>query len=180
MTLEQLSDLSQTIAAVAVVVSLVFIGLQMRQNDKTQRAVMHDNRLRVLRETALHISSPGVTDSYIKGSRADPDISETELTQYFFLSLVQDITRDEQYRQFREGLISAERWGQTQATLAVSMTMPGYRAVYQVNRFLFSPEFQKLVDGLMKEATPFNPDARMTAWKALAATERARVDGGAP
>jgi hypothetical protein len=137
MTLEQVSSISQTVAAFAVVASLVFVGIQIRQGEKTQRAVMHDNRLRQIRETALHLASPGVTPSFIKGSAADPEITQTEWTQFFFATLVQDITRDEQYRQYREGLIGAERWRQTHATIAGSMTTPGYRAVYGMNRALF-------------------------------------------
>lgn len=180
MTLEQISYLSQSIAAFAVVASLVFVGVQIRQSDKTQRAVMHDNRLRVLRETVLHISSPGVTDSFIKGSNADPDITQTEWTQYFLVTLVQDLTRDEQYGQFREGLISAERWRQTQATIAASMTAPGYRAMYPQIRFLLSPEYQALLDGLMKEVVPFDPRMRTEAWKSLAQAERARIGGASP
>ena len=44
MTLEQLSLISQIIGALAVVCSLIFVGLQMRQAEKTQRAAMHQAR----------------------------------------------------------------------------------------------------------------------------------------
>ncbi len=177
MTLEQISHLSQSIAAIAVVASLVFVGVQIRQSEKTQRAAMHDNRLRVLRETMLHIASPGVTESFIKGSRGDANIPEDEWTQYLLISLIQDITRAEQYRQFHEGLISADRWSQTQMTIAASMTLPGYRAIYQVNRPLLSAEYRALLDKLMSETVPLDPRMRIEAWKSLAATERARISG---
>ena len=99
----------------------------------------------------------------------------TEWTQFFFATAVQDITRDEQYRQHREGLISAERGQQTRATIAASMTSPGYRAVYQLNRPLFSAEFQALLDGMMKDIVPLDQDWRFATWKSLAKAERARV-----
>ncbi len=179
MTLEQISYLSQSIAAVAVIASLVFVGVQIRQSEKTQRAVMHDNRLRQIRETSLHLASPGVTDGFIKGSRGDSDISQTEWTQYFFAIIVQDITRDEQYRQFREGLISNERRRQTHSTIVASMTTPGCRALYPINRSLFSAEYQALLDGLAKKIAPLDPTYRFEAWKSLAAAERARISGAA-
>lgn len=179
MTLEQISYLSQSIAAIAVVASLVFVGVQIRQSDKTQRAQMHDNRLRVLRETMLHIASPGVAESFIKGSRADADISDVEWTQFFLISLIQDITRAEQYRQFQEGLISADRWAQTQTMIMANMTTPGFRAIYQVNRPLLSAEYRALLDGLLSETVALDPSVRIGAWKALAAAERARIGGAA-
>lgn len=175
MTLEQISYLSQTIGAVAVVASLIFVGVQIRQSDKTQRALMHDNRLRVMRETMLHISSPGVTDSFIKGSNADPEISQTEFTQYFLLTLVQDLTRNDQYSQYRDGLISAERWNQSKATIVAMMTAPGYRAMYPLHRALFTSDYQALLDGIMKETVPFDQAKRMEIWKSLAQTESARI-----
>ena len=178
MTFEQISSVSQSIAAVAVVASLIFVGVQIRQGDKTQRAVMHDNRLRQIRETALHLASPGVTDSFIKGSAAAPDITETEWTQFFFASLVQDITRDEQYRQFREGLIGSERWRQTQATIVGSMTTPGYRAIYRLNRPFFSPEFQSMLDAMLDQVSAQDPAKRFEAWKAFATAERAALTPG--
>jgi hypothetical protein len=44
MTLEQISYLSQTIAAVAVVVSLVYLAIQVRQTERNQRAMMQQVR----------------------------------------------------------------------------------------------------------------------------------------
>src|SRR5579872_1040726 len=43
MTLEQAASLSQIVAALAVLASLVFIGLQIRQNTKSQRVVAVDS-----------------------------------------------------------------------------------------------------------------------------------------
>ena len=41
MTLESVYFLSQIVAAVAIVASLLFVGLQLRHSDKTQRALVH-------------------------------------------------------------------------------------------------------------------------------------------
>ena len=41
MTLESIYFLSQIVAAVALVASLLFVGLQLRHSDKTQRALVH-------------------------------------------------------------------------------------------------------------------------------------------
>ena len=41
MTLEAVYFLSQIVAAVALIASLLFVGLQLRLSDKTQRALVH-------------------------------------------------------------------------------------------------------------------------------------------
>ncbi|MEQ1819723.1 MAG: hypothetical protein ABL871_14050 [Terricaulis sp.] len=179
MTLEQISYLSQSIAAIAVVASLVFVGIQIRQSEKTQRAAMHTSRLGQIRETAFHIASPGITEGYSKALDADPETTPTEWMQFLFTTMAIEITRDEQYRQFREGLIGEERWSQTKATIVNSMTAPGFRALYQINRAVYSDEYQALLDGLMKKIVPLSSSGRFEAWKSLAAAERARIGGAA-
>src|SRR5271170_2302085 len=54
MTLAEISQISQTVGSVAVVASLIFVGVQIRQNTKTTRAASHHavsealNRLNLL------------------------------------------------------------------------------------------------------------------------------------
>ena len=56
MTLEQASDLSQVIAAISVMASLVFVGLQIRQNTRSQRVVAVNS----LTAAAVAINVPGM------------------------------------------------------------------------------------------------------------------------
>ena len=44
MTLEEIYYISQIVAVIAIFCSLIFVGLQMRQSARNQRAVMHANR----------------------------------------------------------------------------------------------------------------------------------------
>ena len=41
MTLAELSDLAHAVGAVAVVASLIFVGIQIRQNTRATRAASH-------------------------------------------------------------------------------------------------------------------------------------------
>ena len=56
MSLEQASDLSQIIGALAVVASLVFVGFQIRQNTRSQRLVAVNS----LTAAAVAINIPGM------------------------------------------------------------------------------------------------------------------------
>lgn len=51
MTLEQISYLSQSIAAVAVIAPLVFVGIQIRQSEKTHGIVAEISAKRQARAT---------------------------------------------------------------------------------------------------------------------------------
>ena len=64
MTLEAVYFLSQIVAAAVIVASLLFVGLQLRQSDKTQRALVHQST--VQRTIALN---QRLTDAHIDRQR---------------------------------------------------------------------------------------------------------------
>ena len=64
MTLEAVYFLSQIVAAAVIVASLLFVGLQLRQSDKTQRALVHQST--VQRTIALN---QRLTDAHIVRQR---------------------------------------------------------------------------------------------------------------
>ena len=79
MTLEEIYFISQTIAAVAVIASLVYLALQTRQAAKNSRAAMHESRA----ATELHHIDT-MTDRefhpiWAKGNAAAADMSDAEI-----------------------------------------------------------------------------------------------------
>lgn len=54
MTLEQIFYLSQSVASVAVVGSLIYLGLQVRSAERSQRSIMQQGREDTKRTDAAH------------------------------------------------------------------------------------------------------------------------------
>jgi hypothetical protein len=76
MSLEQIFYLSQTIASVAVVGSLVYLGLQVRAGDRNQRALMQQGRAARASQASLATARPELARIWRKGWRETP-ISRT-------------------------------------------------------------------------------------------------------
>lgn len=57
MSLEQVFYLSQSIASIAVVGSLIYLGLQVRGADRSQRAVMQQGRADRASKAALTVAT---------------------------------------------------------------------------------------------------------------------------
>jgi hypothetical protein len=72
MSLEHLYYLSQTIAAAAVMASLIYLALQTRQAARNQRAQIHDSRALWLVEVIQKSIDPALHDVLAAGGRADP------------------------------------------------------------------------------------------------------------
>jgi hypothetical protein len=67
MTLEQIFYLSQSVASVAVVGSLIYLGLQVRSAERGQRAIMQQGRADRASNAALAIASPELARVFQKG-----------------------------------------------------------------------------------------------------------------
>jgi hypothetical protein len=74
MTLEAASFLSQIVAAFAVVASLIYLALQMRQTSRNQQAQMHQSRLHIVRDLALRLADPEFATTWRAGATAEPSM----------------------------------------------------------------------------------------------------------
>jgi hypothetical protein len=80
MTLEQTSYLSQTIAAAAVVVSLVYLAIQVRQAERNQRALMHQARTERGMVLAASMETPHFANIWVKVTSDDPDLTPVDVS----------------------------------------------------------------------------------------------------
>ena len=85
MTLEQIFYLSQSIASVAVVGSLIYLGLQVRSAERSQRAIMQQGRADRASNAALAIAHPELARVFQKGVAGDPTLTREELTQWMMM-----------------------------------------------------------------------------------------------
>jgi hypothetical protein len=74
MTLEQIFYLSQSVASVAVVGSLIYLGLQVRSAERSQRAIMQQGRADRASIAALAIASPELARVFQRGVAGDPTL----------------------------------------------------------------------------------------------------------
>ena len=68
MTIENISNIAQALAAVATVVSLLFVGVQIRQNTRATRAAAHHNVSNSLNElNLLFAENSDMTKIFVAG-----------------------------------------------------------------------------------------------------------------
>ena len=85
MSLEEVFYLSQSIASVAVVGSLIYLGLQARAADRGQRSIMQQGRADRVSKAWLTIASPELAVVWQKGMDADAGMTRTEVTQWLLM-----------------------------------------------------------------------------------------------
>lgn len=104
-------DLGQTIAIVAnlgVIAGIVFLGLELRQNNQLLRAdaIMTSIDTRVSRQDIV-LSNPSLPDWIAKNRRGEP-LSDSEKQVHVSLHSRQLLGWERDYRLFREGIMNEE------------------------------------------------------------------------
>lgn len=176
MTLEDINYIAQIVSAVAIIASLIFVGLQLRQTARNQRAVMHANRAESIRAMLRIKGDPAMARVLVAGSAADPDMASLDVNQYFFHCMDDLGSMHSQFLEWREGQIDAARWKITRAGLERLLESPGFRAVYMMWREAFAaPSFREIADPLLENAKGKTGGDQIAVWRALAAQERALI-----
>lgn len=172
MTLEEFYYISQIVAVIAIFCSLIFVGLQMRQNARNQRAIMHANRNQSIIESLRVMADPALARVLRAGAAASPDMDALEVNQFVFQTRATLSGMQHQFLEWREGMIDDVRWKITRDSLNVLLTAPGYRAAYLMWReYGATPQFRVVCDEMLQHSECRMPADTSATWHALAAQQ---------
>ena len=151
MNLEDAYFISQIIAAVAIVASLIFVGVQLRQSDKTQRAAIHQARTdRVMNVFAL-MAQPNVVALSAKVTHKPEAITPEELRVLHTMMGMTDVNYQEELWQHKIGLLDRETLERTQVASSDFFALPAVRALWMVvASVLDARHVEEIEKGLIK------------------------------
>jgi hypothetical protein len=159
MTLEQLSLITQIVAGVAVVASLIFVGIQIRQSTRTARAQIHQNITSGWLSIAPYISNnAGV---FAAGIAASPQefakLSDAE--KLTFLSIIFTFFKhyENMYFQYQCGHIEQATWDAWSTHMFLYFRQPGVQVWWAMRKNSFAPEFRAFLESparALAEPTP--------------------------
>ena len=149
MTLEDLGNVGEFVGAIGVVLSLLYLGVQIRQNTKSVRASTHHTTSVAGNAVQLAFAEAGVGELVLKAGRAYADLTPAERFRFTmlmraFLSFQEDV-----YLQHREGLLPDGVWDSRARTIIEALAQPGTRDWWERNRHIYSSVFQRAVAELL-------------------------------
>lgn len=149
MSLEQASYLSQIIGSVAVLASLVFVGLQIRQNTRSQRVVAVDSLSAAI--AAINVpamESPALGEALAKATRDWGSASrEQRIIAHYFLFSYFKLAENAWYQQ-RAKVLDETQWAGWATGARMFYHSPGVRSAWWPRRrHTYSPEFQAYLGG---------------------------------
>ena len=152
----KINDWLHVIGLFAVVASLIFVGLQMKQTDAIALSAIYQERAISSRETSLALAS---NPYFLSGSAKLYVGKQSELTAQEAIALEYDlgsylVTMDNYHQQYEWGFLSEAHWSSTIAGVKCSFEHPWYREVLKglMQGWMYRPEFHAAIDEVMADA----------------------------
>lgn len=174
MTLTDLSTVASLISSVAVLISLIYLAIQVRQAERNQQASIRQGRATRAVDIILAAGDPALSEALPKGVAGDAAITPGEFNQFAAIYGAFLASAEDTYLQYREGLISDSLYASFTGSWRQTMAQPGVRALWRLRRGGFESGFAAFIDTLMRETELAAPGDLVSAWKAEVAKEKPR------
>jgi hypothetical protein len=173
MTLSDLASIGSLISSVAVLVSLVYLSLQIRQAERLQQASIRQNRTTRIVDISYSLIDPSAAEAVSKGLVGAEDISATQLAQFTSYCRAAFYGAEDDFYQHHEGLLNESAFASYLNGVKGTMASPGFRAAWKRQRRSFGSDFVAFMDKLVAETPVSTLADPLARWKDDIAREKA-------
>ena len=152
MNWEAISGVAEIVGAIVVVVSLIYVAVQIKQNTQAIRYQTSQDLVKANSESAYLLSTnPELADIFQRGIFDRDALSPAEQLQfnayiYGYYNQVDFI-----FEQFSKGHVLESTWRKIEKELPVWISLPGVQTWWSEDKQRFSPEFARFMDRRIRE-----------------------------
>ena len=151
MTLEQAALIAQIVGVVVVAATLIYLAMQVNQGARQMRSEGRQAQL-TYDQTGVYKFVDFPELGRIFSQEEKPDFEEK--TQLFFWMIGQMRAREYEWLQYRNGAITRESWETYRGVIYFVLGTERSRALWQVCKDYFNPDFVEMVADMMKDVPP--------------------------
>ena len=155
MTIQDLGSLGELIAAVATILTLGYLAIQIRQNTRTLQASAlqsaNESAQRVLSAVSQNHENAEI---YHRGLGSFDELTPPERTHFTLMLLGIFSASEAMYWNQRSGLLAAEIWDREVKVIRFYLQTPGGRGMWRIGRALYSDSFAQFVDAELEQLKP--------------------------
>ena len=147
MNWDALGAIAELIGSIAVIVTLIYLSVQLRHNTKSTRLVSSQALTTTFSDFLGQLSSDSETANiYLRGLKDDSELTKEERFRFDTLILQMLRQADVHYHSFLEGAIPKGLWEVTEAGYMQVFSQPGARASWKRQSQFFSAAFREHVE----------------------------------
>ena len=156
-TLEQASYLAEIIGVVAVVGSIIYLAMQVKQSAQATRSetsnVVTSN---AMSQYHLFATDAELFDIMQRGSHDHDSLTNSERGRFYSMFFGALLHWQNLYYHWQKNELDAEGWAPWELLISDAMSLPGSKSAWAVRQQYFQKGYRQYIDGLMSR--PANPD----------------------
>lgn len=147
MTLETIYYIGQTVAVIAIIISLSFVGLQMRQNDRTAQAQIHQEIADAYNAMILTSAiDGGALFRAALSEKSIEEIDDQDLDNLSALLVTWFKWFENAYFQHKNGFLTDEYFEAYSRHLIAVYHRPAVQIWWRARGFVFAPEVRAILE----------------------------------
>ena len=148
MNWDAIGAIGEIIGAAAVVISLVYLGSQIRiQNGESRAAAVHQV-IEGYRSSIAALHEPEMADVWIQAMSDYDSLTDSQRLRFVVYLTVALRSFEDAYFQWREARLDVEIWHGLLSPLVDVKSTPAFDRFWAIRRHHFRPEFADYIDAL--------------------------------
>jgi hypothetical protein len=156
MNLSDLANLGEFVGGLAVIATLIYLAMQLRQNTRALKSATLANNTSIWASMLVDLGSGDKLQAYLHGSSGSRSLPPDEFLQFFLFCRALFVSFENQHHQYQQGMLDQAIYaGYERSFQAQILSMPGFRRYWEKYSNEFSPSFQARVKEMLLDL----PDA---------------------
>lgn len=144
------SSLAEIVSAVAIVISLIYVGIQVTESTRAVRSATANETAATISNWYMTLgASPETAETYARAMEDPESVSRGEFLQFMYLSHGILTQYQAAYYTSEEGTLDVELRESLTNVIAGVREMPGFLTYWSQRRTLFEPGFREFIDDLL-------------------------------
>ena len=141
MSLSDLANVGSFISGAGVLVSLIYLALQVRRAEKYQQAIMQQGRAARVSDYFMRLTDPALAAVILKGQSGDENLSPVEAQQLFLVVRAVFLGFEDSFLQQRAALLDRDAVESGRRAIKSVLAVPSHRAMWKILQSAFPPSF---------------------------------------
>jgi len=185
MNITDLAHIADIVAAIGVIGSMIFVGVQVRQSTQSirsatlqQQANQRDKYASEWERAYAILSDPKVVSTFPK-ALAGRDLEKAEFGQFFLSCQTMLIRLESLHYDFQQGLVDKDVYARFKGLMKEQLfAFPGMRAMWQLSRHHYGSDFAEFLDEIVASTPIHQPQSNYKKWKELVAADASKAVSG--